>query len=267
MGKLHLGSGLLLGLLLLSPGLAADEKKPAAKDDKTKHVDSDTLPNGSYTGKMLDMVDQDGNFTAQVDITHYEPKDPKHPEAHAKAMQAVTRDQERVAQLEHEYATAKKPQEQAKKLKQLENAQTQLERQIEKAAQDIKKVIEQKTVDFQLSRDVKVRVMALPPRFDDDGKIKPYTDEEKKALKGENANLPGYEAKLSDLNAKDVVRIRLWHPMKEKAADTTSDAEKDKPKDATPGQKKSQVTEIVILNDDKADKDKDKGKDSPGKKP
>jgi hypothetical protein len=137
---------------------------------------------------------------------------------------------------------------------------------MEKAAQDIKTVTEHKTVDFQISRDLQVRVMVLPPRFDDEGKIKAYTEEEKKALKGENPKLPGYEAKMSDLHANDIVRIRLWRPIKEKSTVAVTDSEKDKPKDATPGQKKAQVTEIVILNDDKADKSKDKTTESPGKK-
>jgi hypothetical protein len=221
---------------------------------------------------MLNVPDQDGFFSAQVDVTHYEPRDPKHPEAYTKAMQAVVHDEERVAVLEHEYAAAKKPQEQARKLKQLETAEAQLKRQMEKAANDIKAVTEHKTVDFQLSRDATVRVMALPTRFDDEGKIKVYTDDEKKALIGDNPKLPGYEAKLSDVKVNDVVRIRLWRPLKDKTTDPTSESEKDskdakdKAKETTPAPKKSQVTEIVILNDDKADKDKDKSKDSPGKK-
>jgi hypothetical protein len=269
MGKRFL---VLFAVLLLVPALAADDKKPATKDDKAKHVDSDTLPNAAYTGKMLAVPDQDGFFSALVDVTHFEPKDPKHPETYTKAMQAVVHDQERLALLEHQYAAAKKPQEQVRKLKQLENAQVQLERQMEKAANDIKMVTEHKTVDFQLSRDVKVRVMALPVRFDDEGKIKAYTEDEKKALKGDNPMLPGYEAKLSDVKVNDVVRVRLWRPLKDKTTDPASDSDKDskdakdKGKETTPAAKKSQVTEIVILNDDKADKDKEKSKDSPGKK-
>jgi hypothetical protein len=266
MGNRFLGSTLLVAFVLLAPALAADDKKPAGKDDKTKPLDADTLPIGAYTGKMLDVVDQDGNFTAQVDITHYEPKDPKHPDAYAKAMQLVTREQERIARLEHDVATAKKPQEQANKLKQLENAMGLLEKHMEKAAQDIKTVTEHKTVDFQIARDAKLRIMVLPARFDDEGKIKTYTDEEKKALKGDNPSLPGYEAKLSDLKANDVVRIRLWRPLKEKSTDSASDSDKDS-KATTPGQKKSVVTEIVILSDDKSDMEKDKGKNSPSKKP
>jgi predicted outer membrane protein len=262
MGSHVLRTGLLVGLALLVPFAAADDKKPAGKDDKTKPVSADTLSNGAYTGKILQLPDDDGKFTAQVDITHYEPKDPKHADAYAKAMQQVIREQERVAQLEHEYATAKKPQEQARKFKQLENAQAELDRRMEKAAQDIKVVTEHKTVDFQLSRDAKVRIMVLPTRFDDDGKIKAYTDEEKKALKGDNPSLAGYEAKLGDLKANDAVRIRLWRPIKEKSTDTPSDSEKDGK--ATNATSKAVVTEIAILNDDKTDKDK--AKDSPSKK-
>ncbi len=90
-----------------------------------------------------------------------------------------------------------------------------------------------------------------------------WSDEEKKALKGDNPNLAGYEAQPSDLKANDAVRLRLWRPLKEKTTETAPDSDKDgKATDA--GQKKSVVTEIVILNDEKTDKDK--SKDSPSKK-
>jgi hypothetical protein len=256
-------ASLLLALGILAPFATADDKKSPGTDDKTKHVDADTLPNGSYTGKLLQVPDDNGKFSAQVEVTRYEPKDPKHPEAYAKAMERVTHDQEHIAKLELELAKAKKPQDQANKLKQIETAQGQLERHMEQAAQDVKVVKEHKTVDFQLSRDAKVRIMTLPARFDDEGKIKPYTEEERKALKGDNPKLPGYEAKLTDLKANDPVRLRFWHPVKDKTTDSATDSDKDSK--TTSATQKGVVTEIVILNDDKSDKDK--AKDSPSKKP
>jgi hypothetical protein len=272
-GKHFLGVGLLFTVVLVVPALLADDKKPAAKDDKTKQVDSDTLPNGSYTGKMLDVPDKDGNFSAQIDLTHLAPKDTKNPNANNQALVHVAKVQARVGKLEAELAVAKKPQEAQKKALELETALAQLQVALAKAG-EMKAVTEHKSVDFQMGDDAKVRIMTLPSRFDDDGKVKAYTDEEKTALKGKDTTLPGYEAKLADLKIGDLVRIRLFHSMAAKAndpgaADATKDAappDKDTPKDTTLAKPKAKVTLIVILNEDQADKDKT-GKDSPGKKP
>jgi hypothetical protein len=283
MGNRVMGLSLLAGVVMLAPAFGADDKSTGSKNDKNAHVDASTLAGGSYTGKMLTAPDDDGKFTATVDFTHTSPKDPKHPEAYAQAMQAVEREQEKVAKLEADLANAKNAKEQTRRAAQVEKATADLQRLMQKAAADIKTVTEQKTVDFQINREVKVRVMTLPPVFDGDGKIKPYTDDEKTALKGTDKQLPGYEAKLTDVKVGDVVRLVLVRTQT-KTTDTTttstattsdskstesSSGSSDTAKDKTPDKsksgadKKSFVTEIVILNDDKSDKDKN----SPSKKP
>jgi hypothetical protein len=284
MGNRVMGLSLLAGVVMLAPAFGADDKSTGSKNDKNAHVDASTLPSGSYTGKMLTVPDDDGKFTAAVDFTHTSPKDPKHPEAYAQAMQAVEREQEKVAKLEADLANAKNAKEQARRAAQVEKATADLQRLTQKAAADIKTVTEQKTVDFQLNRDVKVRVMTLPSVFDGDGKIKTYTDDEKTALKGTDKQLPGYEAKLTNVKVGDAVRLVLVRATQTKTTDTistnaaktsdskstesgsgSSDTARDKTSDKgkSGADKKSFVTEIVILNDDKSDKDKS----SPSKKP
>jgi hypothetical protein len=196
-------------------------------------------------------------------------------------MQAVEREQEKLAKLEADLANAKSAKEQARRAAQVEKASADLQRLMQKAAADIKTVTEQKTVDFQINRDVKVRVMTLPAVYDGDGNIKPYTDDEKAALKGTDKQLPGYQSKLSDVKVGDTVRIVLVRTPQtktvdasgtnsvkttdSKSADSSSDAAKDKTSDKTKSNADSPsfVTEIVILNDDKSNKDKN----SPSKKP
>ncbi len=258
--------GLLLVGVLLTPAFAADDKKPTGKDDKAKHIDSDTLPSASYTGKLLDVPDKGGTFAAQVDFSHYAPRDPKKPNLGVQDMERLTREQTKVADLQTEVANAKTAKEQQHKTKELEKAMAELQKLTDKVNQDYKLVTEHKNVDFLLSRDATVRVMLLPPRFDDDGKVKPYSDDEKKDLRGKDSQLPGYEAKLSDLKIGDQVRIRLWRKPETKPADNaapTKSTSEDSGSDKTPAEKKSQVTLIVILNDNLADKDKDTTKDKP----
>ncbi len=278
MGNRVLRLSLLAGVVMLAPAIAADDKSTASKNDKNVHIDASTLPGGAYTGKMVTVPGQDGKFTATVDFTHTAPKDPKRPEAYTQAMQAVEREQEKLAKLEADLANAKNAKEQARRATQVEKAQGDLQRLMQKAAADIKTVTEQKTVDFQMNPDVKVRVMTLPPVFDGDGNIKPYADEEKTALKGTDKHLPGYQAKLTDVKVGDAVRLVLVRtPLTKtadsgtnsvktadsKSADSSSDAAKDKTSDKSKSNADTQsfVTEIVILNDDKSDKN------SPSKKP
>jgi hypothetical protein len=254
-----LGFTLLLAFGLVAPALVADDKKPAGKDDKTKHVDADTLPPGPYTGTLVDVPDKSTNFTVRLDLSHLEPKNANGNQA----SQTAAREQARIAQLEAELARAKNPQEAQRKAQQIEAALGQLQQQMQKMTQDAKVVNDRKIVDCQAADDLKVRVMVLPARFDDEGNIKPYTDDEKKALKGKDTTLAGYEANLSDLKSGDLVRIRLVRKTPPK-----KDGDKDKPadnkdQDKDLGEKKSQVTVIVIMNDEKSEKDKN----PPTKKP
>jgi hypothetical protein len=271
MQYLFRGCGLLLGLILVLPLLAADDKKPSRKDkdDKTKHVDSDTLATGPYTGKLLALPDSDRTVSMTVDEAHLTPKNAN---TASKTAQAVAKQEAHVAQLEADLAAAKNPKDYAHKTQQLEAALAKLQQEIQKAAADVKVVTNHNTVDFQLAPDVKIRMISLPTQFDSEGNVKKYTDEEKKALKGADTNLPGYQAKLEDLQVGNLVRVTLWRkPAPKKTDDDKSAGDKDS-KDADAdkdaGEKKSQVTMIVILNDatDSTDKDKPKDKGTPPKK-
>ncbi len=257
MGTRNLGFGLLLAGLLWTPAFAADDKKTGGKDDTTKHVDADTIPVGAYTGKLQDVPGKDGTFTVQIDASHLEPKSANYAGKTNQEMQNVARDQAHVAQLEAELARAKTAKESQRISRDIDKALAQLQKQLalaQKTAQDLKVVTVQKTVDFQSADELKVRIMTLPVVYDDEGKIKAYTDEEKKTLKGKDTQLPGYEAKRADLKTGDVIRLTLGRkapPKKTEGDKDTSDTAKDT------GAKKTQVTIVVILNEDKADKDKD----------
>ena len=115
--------------------------------------------------------------------------------------------------------------------------------------------------------------------FDDDGKVKKYSDAELKDLKGKKTTLPGYEGKLEDLKIGQTVKVSLIYvapkpkPKDPPAADKTDpkpddakkddakpddpkkddakndDAKKDDPADKPPPEKKMQVKMIVIVQD------------------
>src|SRR5947207_1178262 len=68
--------GLLSALVVALSLSAADDKKGKKDDPKAAPVDSDKLPAGDYTGKLLTTPNTDGTFTLQVDTKRTEPKDP-----------------------------------------------------------------------------------------------------------------------------------------------------------------------------------------------
>ncbi|HEY7153877.1 MAG TPA: hypothetical protein VH575_07940 [Gemmataceae bacterium] len=92
-------------------------------------------------------------------------------------------------------------------------------------------VAKDKNVPYELQSidEVKVRFdeNALPPKFDDKGRIKRYTPKEKKELKGDDKKTPGYPAEFSDLKQGQIVQVTLVQkkgaPRKAKGADPTGE--------------------------------------------
>jgi hypothetical protein len=65
-----------------------------------------------------------------------------------------------------------------------------------------------KDVGLDLTPDVKVRRMKLPPKKDEKGHTVPYTEKEKKELKGDT-NLKGYSAELGDLKPGQILSLHI----------------------------------------------------------
>lgn len=72
------------------------------------------------------------------------------------------------------------------------------------------KKLTKKTIkeEIKIAPDVKVRAAKLPERFDEGNKLKPYTAEEKKTLKGD-ASLPGFAADLANLTVGQQVQVSM----------------------------------------------------------
>ena len=72
------------------------------------------------------------------------------------------------------------------------------------------KKLTKKTIkeELKISADVKVRAEKLPERFDENNKPKPYTEEEKKRLKGD-PSLPGFAADLANLAVGQHVAVTM----------------------------------------------------------
>lgn len=75
----------------------------------------------------------------------------------------------------------------------------------------------QKNVDIQAVDDVVVRRSRMKELYDENGKVRQPTAEERAAAKG-NSNLPGYEADVNELKAGQTLKLTL---LKKKETKTT----------------------------------------------
>ncbi len=89
-----------------------------------------------------------------------------------------------------------------------------------------------KDFDLEVMEKVVYRKLFLPFEYDDTGKVKTYTKEEKDALRGDDKTKPGYTAKFEEFRAGQDIKLYLTPPKKkEKDKDADKDADKDKEKD------------------------------------
>jgi hypothetical protein len=85
-----------------------------------------------------------------------------------------------------------------------------------------------KEFNMETVDDPVVRRLNPPFEYDDKGNVKKYTKEELDKLKGKDKNLVGYEAKVEDLQAGQIVRVYFAKPKAKPKED--KDAPKEAPK-------------------------------------
>jgi hypothetical protein len=288
---------LLTALTFILPLTAADNKKDKKDDPALNPLDADKLPAGDYTGKLLTMPGSDGTFTMQIDFKHYEPKNPTQLSTkEAKLQGEIQAAQQKMLTTQAHLAAATKAREITKYQTQLATETAhyqQLLAQSQIKPSDLKEVIDTKVYEMKLRDNAYIRYLNLPMVFDDDGKVKKYSDAELKDLKGKKTTLPGYEGKLEDLKIGQTVKVSLIYvapkpkpkdpPATDKADPKADDAKKDDPKkddpkkddakkddakkddpkdpaDKPPPEKKMQVKMIVIVQDAPDDTTDPKGK-------
>jgi hypothetical protein len=96
--------------------------------------------------------------------------------------------------------------------------QREMQRQAQRMAENAKRggpfKVESsgKSYEFAVRDEVIVRRMTLPFLYDDKGNVKQYTEKEVAKLKGTNPKLPGYQAKLEDLEPGHMVKLYIQAP-------------------------------------------------------
>jgi len=219
------GAGLLLGFACAVGLQVSAADKPKKGDAKpAEAVDSDKNPPGTSTGKLKTTPGTDGDFILSVEYQHVELKNPAQPAkgtnantAYARHLQQLTRDQQHIAQLQQQMATARTQQQAASHMRSLQQAMQQYQMHLAQAqqtpgvgaavGQNFVTKTDYKDVTFHLGEDVKVRIGKTPDTFDEKGNIKKYTKEELDELKGKDKTLVGYEYSLDKLQAGMQVKV------------------------------------------------------------
>ena len=203
--------GLLAALVVAAPLAAADDKKGKKDDPKQTPVDSDRLPAGDYTGKLITAPGPDGTFTLQVETKRTEPKNPNQlSKKEAQLQTKIQQSQQKIANLQAQIIAARTAKDAAHHQTQLQQELTHLQNlmaQSQLKPGDLKEVTDTQVYEMKLTDGADVRYMNLPTVFDDEGKPKKYTDQEKQELRGKKTNLPGYEGKVDDLKPGQTLKV------------------------------------------------------------
>jgi len=242
-----LGLSVLVLMVALVCPLPSSAQKGNKKAPPTPiaDVDGGQLPPGEYVGKLLSTPLPNGSFMLQVEYKHMALKpNAKLPNQNSQATQQYQRDLQHIQRLQQQMHSARNPQQAAQHMHQLQQAMMQLQQhqitqQLKQQGQTgnlFQVVTEKKTVDFHVGDEVTVRLLNLPPEYDDKGKLKPPPSpgsEEYKKLKGSNTKLPGFEAKPEDLKVGATVKVvqvkpKPPTPVKSEAENKLTTKEKEK---------------------------------------
>jgi hypothetical protein len=208
----------LVALVLVGPILGAD--KPLTKDQIDK-----LIAKGEFSGKLAKSDNSTKNFTVQVEYYEADP-------AKVQALQQYS--QTRLLQIRG----IRNAQE---KQRQLVLYQAELAK---REAEAYKKATRDVALEADDGMKVRLSKEALPPKFDEKGKVVKYTTKELSKLKGPNKSLPGYTGEWENLNKGQTLKIYL--AKKKKTSSSTKDKSSKKDKDE-PGDKDEPLKVRMIL--------------------
>jgi hypothetical protein len=249
---------------LLWPSPAAGQKRPAGKaraEEATEQDYTALRKMKDIYGTLLNFEPDGKTLTIRYDYNTYEPLPPKGGNRQNAQYNALLRQQQQLAQQYQQIMAARNPVQQQQRM---QNYLARLQ-QFQLRAQQLgfsqlaqyKTVGHYKEFDFDVAPDVKVARVKPPMEYDDKGNLKEYTKEELKKMR--DPDMPGYTARIEDLQLGQQVKLYLGKP---KASKKSSKSGTDDKK--TDAETKKAGTEIKGLGDDPkapAAKGSDKAKD------
>lgn len=248
------GSVVIVGLALLpAENVFAQKKKegksqakgnPAAEPADYKRIQNQkelVAKVGSTTG---------GSMTITLEFPHMEPNPNFKPQNfqggannnYYRQLLDLQRQQEIIARTADPFRRQQRMAELARDIQRIQFQQAQqAAKAVAKATKQVnnnngpfKVVVDKKDMDLDFDEKVVVRWQQLPSVYDDKGNIKVYTKGELAELRGKDANVPGYAAKVEDLAPNQLVKLFLIPPKKDgkKVETVKKDADKEGGKEA-----------------------------------
>jgi hypothetical protein len=264
MRRLFVCFGLLAVLPVLWPSEAAGQKQKK----NTPKLEDTTDEDYAYVRKLKDIsgtltaFDPEAKtLTLRVEYQTYEPIPLKPNSRAGQQYNTLLRTQQR---LMNDYNQILRSRNMAQQQQRMQRWMLDYQRFQQQAAQlgvqaQYKTVAHQKELDFDVAAEVKVARSKPPMEYDDKGNIKEYTKEELKKMR--DPDMPGYTAKVDDLQAGQTVKLYLGKP-KAKKSSSSSKKDDDAKKDDDP---KAKEDEAAKKTDEPAKKSGDEAKASKGK--
>ena len=257
----HVGAVSFLALLLALPAAAAQKNKAQPQGP----LDADKLASGKFTGFLLTTPGSDRTFTVRVQYKDVQLK-PNALRTAGNSNNQANRQLQQIVRLQQQMARSRNP---AQQMVQMQRIVAQMQVGQLRAQRNLYNVVNRyQDIEFQAEENVKVRTAELPEQFDEKGKVKKYTREELRQLKGKDTHLPGYESSFESLKEGQLIEVTLaTHQAKKLATAGPGDGkekaaldkavEKDKEKDKSSldkaldkdGEKHKQVRLIVIMKE------------------
>jgi hypothetical protein len=233
-----LGFTMLLMAIFALPGSNAQDSKSKSSDSSNTTIDADTLKEGEYLGKLLAAPSEDGQFTLR-----FENKEPKDAAVASRAADALNGEVQRARQLEQQVAANPTPQ----RISALQAAYKRIRKEQERQ-RDLYNTT-YKDIEFHAATDMVVRFRLPPVVYDDKGEQKKYSQLDLQEMRGSNPNVPGFQAKVTDLQPNQIIRVSLRQaraPSADKST-TVNSTDKDKEKDKTKAAPKMEAVMILVV--------------------
>src|SRR5262245_58019317 len=220
MRRLFVCAGLLAVLPLLWPSeVTAQKRKGAPKVEETTEQDyAQVRKLKEISGTLLELDPEGKKLTLRVEYNTYEPKKLKgndNQQLNRLTLQ-VQQQAAKVQGLQVQFQNARTVRQQQQIMRQLQTAVGRLQQlqaqlvQLQTRLGALKTVSHVKDVEFDVSPEVKVARAKPPMEYDDKGNVKEWTKEELQKMR--DKELPGYTAKIEDLQAGQTVKLYLGKP-------------------------------------------------------
>jgi hypothetical protein len=240
---------LLVGLALLTPAAAQDQKKK--KQDKdvgtpaSKEEYAQLMKHKDLVGKIIRLDTDSREFAILAELKRLEPK----PGAQAKLNQAQQRLQQQILREQQHLARIRNPYQQ---MQEYQNFLNRIQQQAGTNFNNLFKVVtDRKEFNLQGTDKTVVRRAKLPVEYDEKGNLKEYTEKEKQEKKGKDSKLPGYQAEFGNLEVGQLVKITV--SMKKPSSKDKTEAPKDKKDDTVKSKDEAKVTDKEKDKDSKSD--------------